>query len=55
MCNQRPAAAEHEHAGQDARSATLRGGLLFGYIFLANQEKVTRSRQRVKAFVIATQ
>ena len=45
MCVRRPAAAEHEHAGQDARSAPIRGGLLFGYFLLATQEKVTRAQR----------
>ncbi len=45
MCVRRPAAAEHVHAGQDARSETIRGGLLFGYFLLATQEKVTRAKR----------
>lgn len=31
--------------GMDARKASLRGGLLFGYLFLATQEKVTRAKR----------
>ena len=43
--NRRPAAAEHEPVGPKARKATIRGGLLLGYLFLATQEKVTRAKR----------
>jgi hypothetical protein len=45
MCVRRPAGTEHGPGGQEARKATLRGGLLFGYFLLATQEKVTRAKR----------
>jgi hypothetical protein len=46
----RPPTSEHrapstDLEGMDARKASLRGGLLLGYLFLATQEKVTRAKR----------
>ncbi|RDD79862.1 hypothetical protein DVJ77_19670 [Dyella tabacisoli] len=41
-------AKPHALAGQDARRALHRGGLLFGYFLLATQEKVTRTPAGVR-------
>jgi hypothetical protein len=46
-CVRRPAGTEHGHGGQEARSAPIRGGLLFGYFLLATQEKVTRAKREI--------
>ena len=46
MCCRKTPQAERALAGQDARRATGRGGLLFGYFLLATQEKVTRADRR---------
>ncbi len=50
MCVQRTPESANALAGQDARRARRRGGLLFGHFLLATQEKVTRSPQVSESF-----
>jgi hypothetical protein len=46
MCGRRLAATEHAHAGQEARSAPLRGGVLFGDFLWRHGQRKLPARKR---------